>query len=205
MGRYLALGVASSVMLRRKKNYWGDKSDFDFQKNETKVKKGLSTLLDITKYSIAVDQEGMDLEMKPECFSSTIHDLIKELYPLIDCRSALELNEIEFNENFNQENYPLTIKKSEKSDAYHTKGYFYLESNDFSEWPDGFCVPEVWLFDDEELVKNIHVTMAYILLWADFSKFSSKDETELLKIMNRMSRKYFHSSLSKNMFFFIFG
>lgn len=221
MGRYLALGVASSVYLRRDERRC--EPNFDFKKNEKRIKDNLSKMLDITKYNIAVDKDYMCLEIKPDDFNNNINDLIEELNPLIRCNvyvekkesktesgdvydSLKELGRMLINEKPKYEMIsPLTIKKYEKDDGKHRAGYIYSEWNDLEEWPDYYAAPEQWLFDDEELKDKIKANISYILLWQDWDKISGEDETKLLSLMNIMSRKYFSSSLSKNIFFFIFG
>lgn len=88
MGRNLALGVATTIWISKKKNYWTN--DFDLFKNEEKIKEELKNLIDISAYNFKKEEDKFVLTMKPEYFNNNIHDLIKELYPVIDCRICMD-------------------------------------------------------------------------------------------------------------------
>lgn len=204
MGRNLALGVATTIWISKKKNYWT--SDFDLFKNEEKIKEELKNLIDISAYDFNREEDKFVLTMKPEYFSNNIHDLIKELYPVIDCRICMinkssTKNKIELDEDFNSKNYPIELKVHEdgpdEGDLYCD--WFQGEDYSFGE------TSEWWLFKSKELRQNIHIDKSHILIWLDINKIDYEDETKMLEIMNKMARTYLKSKLSKNSFFYISG
>ena len=64
MGRNLAFGVATTIWISKKKNYWVN--DFDLLKNEEKIKEELKNLIDISAYDFNKEEDKFVLTMKPQ-------------------------------------------------------------------------------------------------------------------------------------------
>lgn len=199
MGTFLGLGLVTTILLKRKRGIW-QPNEFDFVKNEKKVKEQLSKLIDVTKYNVEVHEDCMVFEAKIECFNDNIHDLVKDLDPLIGCNRVFDKRPV-FDDNFNQDNCPLLLTKEKR---YSDRERYYSSWDSREDFSFGE-EPEWWLFDDKEFKEKISVQMGYVPLWSDFNKYVGEDPTWMLKIMNKMSRKYFSSSLSRNIFFAIMG
>lgn len=125
MGRYLALGVATTIQLSKKKNYWV--KNYNLLENKQEIMDELNDLVDVSKYDCKELENKIILTMKPECFNDNIHDLIKELYPMIDCKTCMEHDgeiKFEFDDNFNKENYPINLSTYEDGPD---KGWMYCE------------------------------------------------------------------------------
>ena len=208
MGRYLALGVATTIDVYKKKRA---PLDFSITQNKDKIKKQLEKFLDLEKYDCCENDDCFTFRIKTDIFNDNVHDLIKELYPMIDCYYDLcgddyycgnDDEKDKIRKNFNAENYPLTLTICGEG---YRKGRFCSSWNDGCEDGSFPAAPEYWLFEDKEFRNNIDVNISYITIWFDCNKFDSEDETPLLEIMNNMSRKYYKSPLSRTMFFYISG
>lgn len=200
MGRNLSLGIVTTLRIEKKKDIW-KQNDIDLFKSKEEIKKELEKTFDISNYDWYDCEDSFVLTLKPEHFNANIHELIKELYPLIDCRIDLfgdsdDYQNIKLDENFNSDNYPITIEAKEK--GFRCSWYS-------TEWLDSSGGVERSLFDNKEYCKKINITAWYIPFWYDCSKISMEDETILLSIMNKMSRTYLKTALSKNILFFIVG
>lgn len=199
MGRYVAVGVVSRIDIFRKNN-------FNLEKNKEKILTDLGKYLDLSKYDMESYKNCLSFYLKKEHFNNNIHDLIKEMAPIIKSDALLyncgEDIEIE-TADFNKQNVPIIIKRYEKGNK---EGEFYCECKEDSENEEiAYEFPEYWIFNDEDLSDELEVKFAYICLWRDWDKFGSEDETNLLKILNTLRYPYFKNELSKNILFYISG
>ena len=100
-----------------------------------------------------------------------------------------------------------TIKINSQKDESGSEIY-YLEStnhdNRILDESYAFFDSSPWLFDlDRELTDNVRISITVVDLWINFNKFFSEDETVLLMLLNKFSKTYFKSKLSKIMIFHI--
>lgn len=199
MGRSLALGIATDIYIRKKASRFGS-NNFDLHNNFELLKSKFNDILDISKYEWNETDSGYVLEMDMNYIIDNIHDLVKELYPLIDCRYfILGDSDIELDDKFNSKDYPLVLKRTENRYEKFENNWNLTDSGSF------YCTPEYMLLCDDKIAEMVHFDVDYILLWCDWAELDSENETKLLKIMNKISRSYWKSPLSKNILFFIDG
>lgn len=203
MGRYVAFGVASTINVLTKKE-----NKYDIYKNKDKILGSLNNFLDLSKYNCKEYENGFVYKIKPKYFQDNIHELLKEIHPLMNCEDLFydtKYQDIDISsDKFNKEDVPLIIKQYKKSESGHREEGFYNDWDDMEEdlpmeWP------EFWLFKEEELHENVRIQMLYICLWRDYDKIFSEDETKLICIMNTLLQGHFKSVLAKNCLFYISG
>lgn len=202
MGRFLALGVVSSIGIYKK-------GGFSIKEKKDEIINNLSKYLDMSKYNYDEYENALILRIKPEHFNNNIHSLIKTLYPLIKCKDLLYNSNYEdvdiLSEEFNSTNAPLNIKQYEETEEHmHDKGDFYCEWNECKE-DIAMEYPKYWVFESRELIENFNINFAYINLWHDWNKIDSEDETNLIEILNTLRYPYYDNELSKNILFYIAG
>lgn len=204
MGRYLAVGIVTSIVMK-KKNGWESSEKFNVFENKDDILKDLNNMIDTSKYECIYENDYIALQLKPEHFNDNIHELIKELYPMINCESCILSNcekkvKILSNE-FNKKDFPLTISNKKINE----ENIIYCIQSDYGEKLNYFASPEYYLFENQDYKKNIEMDLYFINLWQDFNKYDGEDETKMLEIINKMSRFYYKNPLSKNMLFYILG
>lgn len=185
MGRYIALGIPTKIEITKSYDNWGNIANIDLIKDKDNIIKDLNTLLDTSKFEIEYSEDSIVLSFNNDDYNNNIHDLYRELYPMITCDYVKE-SDIVLSEEFNQENYPFKME-----DRFKEKAYFQS--------------PSYYLFSEDNYKRNLDVNIRYVQVWYDCNKFSSEDETMMLRLLNVMSRKYYKSELSKNMLFYISG
>ncbi len=204
MGRYLATGISTSIVIK-KKDGWESSEEFNVLENKDDILKDLNNMIDVSKYECIYGNDYITLQLKIEHFNDNIHELIKELYPMINCESCI-LSNCEkkvkiLSKEFNKKDFPLTISNKKRNE----ENIIYCIQSDYEEKLNYFISPEYYLFENYEYKKNIKVDLYFINLWQDFHKYDGEDETKMLEIINKMSRFYYKSPLSKNMLFYILG
>lgn len=203
MGRYLALGLVTKIQIERGKDNWGLYSeDIKISKEKDKILKDMNNIIDTSKYKIKYkkEEDSIYLELKDiDFFNENIHNLIKELYPLIDCRYRIdpEKGNVSYDKTFTKEKYPFNlIEKDNKFYEELTKSY-----EEYAYWQ----VPETFLFKNEKYKNGLKCDICYIPIWIDWNKVGCESEHYILKLLNTMSRKYIESSLIRIMLFYIYG
>ncbi len=204
MGRYLAAGIATSIVMK-KKDGWESSEKFNVFENKDDILKDLNNMIDVSKYECIYGNDYIILQLKTEHFNDNIHALIKELYSMINCENCI-LSNCEkkvkiLSKEFNKKDFPLTIsnKKRNEGNIIHCVQPGYEEEMYY------YASPEYYLFENQKYKKNIKIDLYFINLWQDFNKYDGEDETKMLEIINKMSRFYYKSPLSKNMLFYILG
>lgn len=204
MGRYLAVGISTSIVIKKKYG-WESSEKFNVLENKDDILKDLNNMIDVSKYECIYDNDYIVLQLKTEHFNDNIHELIKELYPMINCESCILSNckkKVKIlSKEFNKKDFPLTISNKKRNE----ENIIYCIQSDYEEKLNYFISPEYYLFENYEYKKNIKVDLYFINLWQDFHKYDGEDETKMLEIINKMSRFYYKSPLSKNMLFYILG
>lgn len=201
MGRFLALGVATRIQIEKSEDAWRfDIKSINILKN--KILKDMENIIDISKYEITYEKEEdcLCLELKDkDFFNKNIHKLMKELYPLINCRRLISPRgeDVLFDETFTKEKYPFNLIKKDAE--------FYEELTGMKEEWAPWQVPESFLFKNEKYQEGLHCDIWYIPIWIDVDKIGCESEHYILKLLNIMSRKYIESSLIKIILFYIFG
>lgn len=202
MGRFIAFGVPSTINVVTKGK------EYDIKKVKEKIISDLSNFLDLSKYNCTEYDNGFVFKIKPKHFQDNVHELLKEIYPLIRCDNFLYGTKFQdiniMSDAFNKKDVPLIIKQFEKDEYGHRKGDFYKEWSKVEEdlpmeWP------EFWIFKERELKRNVSIQMLYINLWRDWDKIFNEDDTNLICIMNTLLQGHFKSPLSKNCLFYISG
>ena len=219
MGRYLAMGLPTRIHFYKKESYTAN-SEFKILDNKEDILKKIKNYIDISFYDFDECTDGSDafgLKLNEKMASENIHDVIKEVVNLIDdsrIRDALYYKEEIDYDNFSNENHPLFVHQYKDDDEYesdwqkkHLCDSYCLKSNSGEIGEDmPFYSSEYWLFDyDRELTRNIEVNMLFFALWIDIDKFDSEDETRLIQLINKFSRRYFKNDLSNNLLFYISG
>ncbi len=204
MGRYLAVGIATSIVMK-KKDGWESSEKFNVLENKDDMLKDLNNMIDVSKYECIYGNDYIVLQLKTEHFNDNIHELIKELYPMVNCENCILSNcekKVKILSNkFNKKDFPLTISNKKRN----AENIIYCVQSDYEEKLNYFTSPEYYLFENYEYKKNVKIDLYFINLWQDFDKYDGEDETKMLEIINKMSRLYYKSSLSKNMLFYMLG
>jgi len=197
MGAYLVGGVVTRFEIRNKGNY-------DVVKNQDEVLKSLDEVIDTSIYNVEEYLDGIELVIKKEVFEDNIHNLIKEISPIMNTRiyffANLYKGEINI-KNFNKENYPISLNIYPKGTAYEDK--FYLNDGEIREKE---CYPDysyMLLRDDESgIMHNLKINMKLINIWLDPTRI---DEYPLgtINVLNKLTSKCFKNVLAKSIFFYV--
>ncbi len=206
MGRYLAAGIMTRFDVRKKKGWFSDKK-FNLEKEIDNVLKDINNIIDSSMYDLVEKKENRyDFALKPELFNKNIHELIREIKPLTnpnltwisDIIKELEENGKTIYDKEFIEKYPIQVNISKN-------GEYSIEINNEVIEEDYPFYPMYCLINDKDLFNNVEIHIAIILLWIDYSKYDSEDETEMLRIINNMKAKYYSSPLSKSLIYYIIG
>lgn len=206
MGRFLAFGVASTIIVYSKKSH-------SINDKKEEIIEELKEHLDISCYDCKEEDNKLIFKIKTKCFDDNIHDLLKKLNDLMNFQAFLDCDtdygfdyeDVDIMSNkFNKKDAPLVLKQYTNKDYNHDIGDYYCEWNGT---PEAYSLnyPQYWLFDCPTLKQNIEVDICYINLWHDWNKIASEDETILLKILNTIWFPYLDNNLAKNCLFYIFG
>lgn len=217
MGRYLANGVVVNLQIVKRENG----RDLDISKQKDKIILQLSKFLNMENYSLEEYDNGYEFTLKKDFFDNHIHELIREINPITDCRECLfyssngkNYKDIKVDENFNKKNYPIELCLYDDSYNYQSDwqkdkmmGNFYMKiENEEVNLTEPFFPSNVWLIaDNRELFDNFKVYISFAMLWSTIDKVSFEDDSTLLFILNHFARKTLTSPLSKNLLFFIEG
>jgi len=204
MGTFLASGIATKIYITKKKDYWS--SNYDIYKEKDKIFNILNQMIDVSYYEITEYEDGFKLEIKKEIVEQNIHELIKEVSLNMDCKHffffnlckyGAEYKNINLN-NFNINNYPITMEKVPESNQYRLNDTNIIEYLPY----DNFRYS---LLGNYESYAKLDVEMYFIPIWMDYDKTICEDSSRLLYLLNTFSRQHFKSKLSKSLLFYIMG
>lgn len=218
MGRYLALGIATTIYVEKNKNSLYSSKNFNLNKNKNKIINEMNKFLDMSKYHCVENVDSLYFRMGRKHFNDNIYALLKELKPIINCDRMFFGEFFGYNKEMTIEEVikqKYKIKLDIYDETYHFDNEhqkenllneFYIECNGetTNERYSPFEAPACWLFDGE-LSDRVRVSFGYMLIWCDWNKYVGEDETPMLKLLNTFSRNYFHNPLSKNILFYIDG
>lgn len=214
MSRFLANGIPTTIVIYNKNGY---EKEY-LTKNKSKILNELNKMIDITKYDCIEEENSLVLEINRNFFNKNIHELIKEMHPIMDCHHYFLFNlfdkkNIDY-ENFNNNTYKIELEKHDENFEYKneyekrilTNNYFIRNDNEPMTETLPFYSSEEWLFkENNELAQNTSVQTYFIMIWFDANHLTSEDETMLLYLLNKFSRNQFKNELAKNSLFFIEG
>lgn len=218
MGRSLANGIATKLVIVKKKDY----INFDFKKEQDKILNHSNQYIDVSSYDIKTCDDELVLCIKKDFFYKHIHSLLKEIEPLTNPDVYFLFNlygddykNIDINsDKFNNTNYPLELKFCDQNyqfkDNYERhclENKFYVDNKDNKIIEnDVFITSNYWLFrDNKELRDKLEIYTSVIMLWIDWSKIDIESETHLLLILNTLKNKYYKNPLARDLVYFIEG
>jgi len=201
MGRYLAVGVSTTIKITKTKNEWGNfEENIDLEKEKNNILQELNKLLDVSKYKVKYDDKRIYLELEPEHYNNNIHDLLQELTSLLNINYFTFdfMEEIKnFKKELTKEKYPIQIKRNKE-------GVLYEEYTNSKENFVPFQDPSYFLFQSGKYKWGLTLDIWYIPLWIHIDKFGfSESEEVVIKLLNIMLKKCLKSTLSKNILFYI--
>lgn len=192
MGRYLASGLATQILIKT------DDNNFNIKNSKEVIFNELEKYIDLSNYNIVESDDSFELTLEIDVANENIYSLINEIEPIItiECgplnRSYKEII------SQNRENYPIEFKKDNEND------YHLITNLDDIKESRPFYINNFWLLPwGQGIIGKVFVAMRVIILWMDFNKYCGEDETYLLKVMNEMKRSRFKTKLSGSLVFFI--
>lgn len=195
MGRSLALGIASRVTVRHEKGW-------DIKNCLSEIESELGKYLNLSAYTYEIDKDTIFFKIRSDFLSDNIHELLKELCPIIGYRCLRYIldkyeNVDILSEKFNSKDTPLILK-------YDNDGYLCSEDREI----EAFYFsgePKYWLFDTQKTIENFDVIINYIPLWEDDSKIFLESDSPLLYFLNTLWQTHFKNALANNCLFYIIG
>lgn len=195
MGRSLALGIASRVTVRHEKGW-------DIKNCLNEIESKLGKYLNLSAYTYEIDKDTIFFKIRSDFLSDNIHELLKELCPIIGRRCLRYIldkyeNVDILSEKFNSKDAPLILK-------YDNDGYLCSEDGEI----EAFYFsgePKYWLFDTQKMIEDFDVIINYVPLWEDDSKIFLESDSPLLYFLNMLWQTHFKSALANNCLFYILG
>jgi len=190
-------GIATRITITNKGKY-------DIIKNKNEVLDIVGKIIDITIYDIEEYSDRVELIIKKEVFENNIHDLIKEISPIMNTRiyffGNMYKEEVDI-KKFNEKNYPIKLKLYPENAAYG--GKFYLNDGEIIEHE---CFPDysyMLLRGDESLLAyNVKINIKCINIWLDPSNINEYP-LGTINVLNKLTSICFKNPLSKSIFFYV--
>lgn len=201
MGRYLAASIPTQLFIKKKSERF---ANLDLVKDKEKILNQINKYIDLSFYDIEGNEEQIHLKLIEEKANKYLKELLEEINPILDLDYYLQYCLFDREDNAKLQYDNIIIKKDIKPndiDYYMTAGKHKCEIEEDWACTDG----APWLFDLEDEFKLIGVRMFSIHIWLDFPKYFGENENKMLLLLNKFSKNYFKSELSKVMIFNIFG
>ena len=201
MGRYLAASIPTQLFIKKKSERF---ANLDLVKDKEKILNQINKYIDLSFYDIEGNEEQIHLKLIEEKANKYLKELLEEINPILDLDYYLQYCLFDREDNAKLQYDNIVIKKDIKPndiDYYMTAGKHKCEIEEDWACTDG----APWLFDLEDEFKLIGVRMFSIHIWLDFPKYYGENENKMLLLLNKFSKNYFKSELSKVMIFNIFG
>lgn len=201
MGRYLAASIPTQLFIKKKSERF---ANLDLVKDKEKILNQINKYIDLSFYDIEGNEEQIHLKLIEEKANKYLKELLEEINPILDLDYYLQYCLFDREDNAKLQYDNIVIKKDIKPndiDYYMTAGKHKCEIEEDWACTDG----APWLFDLEDEFKLIGVRMFSIHIWLDFPKYFGENENKMLLLLNKFSKNYFKSELSKVMIFNIFG
>lgn len=201
MGRYLAASIPTQLFIKKKSERF---TNLDLVKDKEKILNQINKYIDLSFYDIEGNEEQIHLKLIEEKANKYLKELLEEINPILDLDYYLQYCLFDREDNAKLQYDNIVIKKDIKPndiDYYMTAGKHKCEIEEDWACTDG----APWLFDLEDEFKLIGVRMFSIHIWLDFPKYFGENENKMLLLLNKFSKNYFKSELSKVMIFNIFG
>lgn len=201
MGRYLAASIPTQLFIKKKSERF---ANLDLVKDKEKILNQINKYIDLSFYDIEGNEEQIHLKLIEEKTNKYLKELLEEINPILDLDYYLQYCLFDREDNAKLQYDNIVIKKDIKPndiDYYMTAGKHKCEIEEDWACTDG----APWLFDLEDEFKLIGVRMFSIHIWLDFPKYFGENENKMLLLLNKFSKNYFKSELSKVMIFNIFG
>lgn len=188
MGRYLSSGIAFTIIVQDRYNTGYVKEHIQ------EIEEGLKKSFDLSFYDREEKEDSFSYNFKLKEFDSYIHEFILEHGKDMPFAANEKLEEarrasLKMGKDFNQENYPLALKKLDLR-------FDWAPFTNFS---------SVFLIDYCENWRNIKLTPIIAQIGFDIDKVDFEDESLTLRLLNQFVRHTYHSTLSRNIVFYISG
>ena len=197
MGRYLAAAIPTKIGIRNRTDFYALK-EVDIFKDKDLILNKLSEYIDTNFYDISYEEDMLCLELNQEKTNKYLEEFLEEINDILDLSDYLfymlfkEDTEIKLNSIF--------LKVNEERECYLTR----KNSNKYIEEESACFDGAPWAFDlDNKFYKSIRLSINAINLWVEIDKFECEDESKMLQLLNKFSKSYFKSELSKIMMFHI--
>ena len=201
MGRYLAAGIPATIYL------YGKKENFQKTRLESLQKK-LGQYISLDLYNLEETDNGYYYSLKPDIFNKNIHQTLIEFCKVAD----FELHAYFFDHDYdirkiNSDNCEIKLvydysKDGDTQDGILVNDEFFKLDLVFQQyWLISNCgLDDYWSYD-------AGIIMKYIMIWFDFNKISSEDESNLLLALNKLKINSFKdcNDLTKSIMFYITG
>lgn len=196
MGRYIAGGIATGILIEGKHGY-------NLRERKEEIMKQLNRRLNMSVYNIEENDCEICLYLKKEYIENNIHELVKEVATVMNVSDYFLYHlDVKKVEDFTLEKCP--VKVTEKNNPYN-KSMEYLINDKIGEQWACFQNFSYILLDEILWDRNLEISIRFIPIFIDFSKISIENHTVLLQLLNIFSKAYFKSNLSNNFLFYIDG
>ena len=203
MGRMLAVGVPVKICFY-KNHGKGENKKYKIMQKE------VSKYIDLSLYDTEQKEYSLTLKLKKEVFDKNINKTLIDFY-----------NKFDFipNRYFEGDYADLELLKQKKyhlelvyNDNEHKEGVinYTISKDDVYELEHQFP-QEYWLIYDSKVNDSwgyeYELYIKYSPVWMDIDKIDSEDESNLLRILNKMKITTFEgcNELTKTLMFFILG
>lgn len=202
MGRYLAAGLPTRITIKNRKDIFTNNS-INITKDKDIILEKINQYIDLSFYELKNINDTIYLELNIEKANKHLKELLEEINPIMNLNSYLyyNLSDEDIEESLKSNSITIKNEKANNEEKYYLKGN---NQNDYIK-EEYICLNGApWLFDlESNLFRYIYISMKSLHLWINFDKFFSEDESTILMILNKFSKSYFKSNLSKAIIFYI--
>lgn len=203
MGRMLAVGVPVKICFY-KNNSKGEIKKYKIMQKE------VSKYIDLSLYDTERKENSVTLKLKKEVFDKNINDTLIDFYNKFDFIPDMYFDGYHADlELLKQKKYHLELVYND--DEYKEGVINYTISKDDVYELEHQFPQEYWLIYDSKVNDSwgyeYELYIKYSPVWMDIDKIDSEDESNLLRILNKMKITTFKdcNELTKTLMFFILG